>query len=82
MLSIKQIEDKAKLENLRIRLEYLDRDLKLGNINKKQYNKEKELICKELIELEEAGKSDVAKAFDDLMGNPMKMVEEMFEVKK
>ena len=82
MLSIKQIEDKAKLENLRIRLEYLDRDLKLGNINKKQYSKEKELICKELIKLEEESKSDVAKAFDDLMGNPMKMVEEMFEVKK
>ena len=82
MLSIKQIEDKAKLENLKIRLEYLDRDLRLGSISKKQYSKEKELICKELAELEKESMSETDKAFDEMMGNPMEMIDKMFEVKK
>lgn len=79
MLTEKQLEEKAKLENLKMRLEYLDSDLKLGNITKKQYSKEKELIDKEVMELEESKKSEPKKAFDTMMGNPMEMIDNLIE---
>ena len=76
MLTMKQLEEKAKLDNLKQRLEYLDRDLLLGTINKKQYEKESMLIGKELAELEAIHHKEI---FDNMMGNPMEMIDNLIE---
>ncbi len=79
MLSIREIEEKAKLDNLKQRLEYLDRDLKLGTITKKQYEKESMLIGKELAELEAIHHKEI---FDEMMGNPMEQIDNLIEQAK
>lgn len=76
MLSIREIEEKAKLDNLKQRLEYLDRDLMLGTITKKQYEKESMLIGKELAELEAIHHKEI---FDDMMGNPIEQIDNLIE---
>ena len=79
MLSIREIEEKAKLDNLKQRLEYLDRDLKFGTITKKQYEKESMLIGKELAELEAIHHKEI---FDEMMGNPMEQIDNLIEQAK
>ena len=76
MLSIREIEEKAKLDNLKQRLEYLDRDLKFGTITKKQYEKESMLIGKELAELEAIHHKEI---FDNMMGNPIEQIDNLIE---
>lgn len=76
MLTVKQLEEKAKLDNLKQRLEYLDRDLMLGTITKKQYEKESMLIGKELAELEAIHHKEI---FDNMMGNPIEQIDNLIE---
>lgn len=79
MLSIREIEEKAKLDNLKQRLEYLDRDLRFGTITKKQYEKESKLIGNELAELEAIHHKEI---FDNMMGNPMEIIDNLIEEAK
>lgn len=79
MLTMKQLEEKAKLENLKIRLDSLDRDLKFGTITKKQYEKESMLIGKELAELEAIHHKEI---FDEMMGNPIEQIDNLIEQAK
>ena len=76
MLSIREIEEKAKLDNLKQRLEYLDRDLLLKVINQKQYNKEKALISQELYDLEVHHEIN---AFDEAFNYPNQQIEKLIE---
>ena len=84
MLTIKQLEEKAKLENLKIRLESLDRDLMYKNINNKQYEKEKKLIFQEVCELEIKNgiKNEYDNPLNDLFNNPMMQIENLTEEAK
>lgn len=79
MLTIKQIETKAKLENLKQRLEYLDRDLLFKNITPKQYKKEQALISGELFVIEKENGIDLKEIFDEMMGKPQQEIESLIE---
>lgn len=74
MLSISQLETKAKIDNLKQRLEYLERDLLLKNINQKTFNKEKALISQELYDLEIQHNTN---AFDLAFNDPMKQIDNL-----
>lgn len=82
MLTTKEIETKAKLENLKQRLEYLDRDLLFKNITPKQYAKEKALISGELFVIEKENGIDLKEIFDEMMGKPQQEIENLIEQAK
>lgn len=76
MLSISQLETKTKIENLKQRLEFLERDLLLKNINQKTFNKEKALISQELYDLEVHHQIN---AFDEAFNYPNQQIDKLIE---
>lgn len=76
MLSISEIETKAKIDNLKQRLEYLNRDYLFKIINEETYNKEKALISQELYDIEH--KHDI-NSLNDMFDNPMQQIDKLIE---
>jgi len=81
MLTIKQIEQKAKLENLKERLSYLDRDYLYKTITKKQYDHEKKLIVQELCQLEDINgiSNEYRKSINEMFDYPIEQIDKLIE---